>query len=95
MDRSFVQVIHWNIDHSFLMKICVYLGKPNEVLASAEHLLSPSGQTTETSIPTTHRAMVDIEEQVIQTESALQNEEEQRCTGREAMIDHRRCDLFI
>lgn len=36
--------------------------------------------------------MVDIDEQVIQTENALQNEEEQRCTGRETLIDYRRED---
>ncbi|CAF4658113.1 unnamed protein product [Rotaria sp. Silwood1] len=56
-------------------------GKPNEVLSSAENLLLSSNQSSQTSLATTHKSLVDIEEQVIQTETALQNEAEQRCTG--------------
>ncbi|CAF3572283.1 unnamed protein product [Rotaria sordida] len=56
-------------------------GKPNEVLSSAENLLLSSNQPSQTNITTTHKSTVDIEEQVIQTETVLQNEAEQRCIG--------------
>ncbi len=50
------------------------------MMSSAENLLISN---TQAGITTVHRSAVDIEEQVIQTENALQNEEEQRCTGKE------------
>ncbi|CAF3420107.1 unnamed protein product [Rotaria sp. Silwood1] len=69
-------------DHTLIGENGVTLsGKPNEVLSSAENLLLSSNQSSQTSLATTHKSLVDIEEQVIQTETALQNEAEQRCTG--------------
>ncbi|CAF3836416.1 unnamed protein product, partial [Rotaria magnacalcarata] len=60
----------------------VRAGKPNEVLTSAEGLLLSSNHSSQTGVAmTTHKSMIDIEEQVIQTETALENEAEQRCTG--------------
>ncbi|CAF0794203.1 unnamed protein product [Adineta ricciae] len=59
----------------------VQTGKPSEVLSSAENLLLSSIHSSQTSISTTQKSTVDIEEQVIQSETALQNEAEQRCTG--------------
>ena len=59
----------------------VSLGKPEEVLPSAEQFLSPTNHSSQTSIATTHKSTTEIEEQVIQTENALQTEAEQRCTG--------------
>ncbi|CAF3670190.1 unnamed protein product [Rotaria socialis] len=60
----------------------VRTGKPNEVLTSAEGLLLSSNHSSQTSVgTTTHKSMIDIEEQVIQAETALENEAEQRCTG--------------
>lgn len=56
-------------------------GKPDEVLSSAENLFFSSNQSLQTNITTAHKLNMEIEEQVIQTETALQNEEEQRCTG--------------
>ncbi|CAF1369283.1 unnamed protein product [Adineta steineri] len=56
-------------------------GKPNEILASTEYLLSSINQSSQPGIATTHKSTVEVEEQVIQTETALQNEAEQRCTG--------------
>ena len=85
MDRSFVQVWFTWEDCLLSRKSFDRLGKPSEVLASAEHLLSSSKQSSQASTATTHRSATDIEEQVIQTENALQNEEEQRCTGKEQM----------
>ena len=64
-------------------------------MASAEHLLSSSQQSSQTSIATIHRSTTDIDEQVIQTENALQNEEEQRCTGKEQIRESWRDDLSI
>jgi hypothetical protein len=58
-------------------------GKPNEVVSSAENLLLSKNQSSQTSIATTtSKSTIEIEEQVIQTENALQNEAEQRCTGK-------------
>ncbi|CAF1242551.1 unnamed protein product [Adineta steineri] len=56
-------------------------GKPNEILSSTEYLLSSINQSSQPGTATTHKSTVEIEEQVIQTETALQNEAEQRCTG--------------
>ncbi len=76
------------------MKWYDYKGKPNDVMLSAENLLLSSKQSSQTSIATTHRSTIDIEEQVIQTENALQNEEEQRCTGKENILDEKRYEVF-
>jgi len=65
-----------------LIKFVIFSGKPNEVLQSAENLLLSSNQSSQTSIATTQKSTIEIEEQVIQTENALQNEAEQRCTGK-------------
>lgn len=52
-------------------------------MSSAENLLSTNNQSSPMSNnSTTTTTTTEIEEQVIQTESALQNEAEQRCTGK-------------
>jgi hypothetical protein len=66
----------------FLMKFIMLSGKPDEVAASAENFLLSSIQSPQASTATTQKAAVEIEEQIIQTETALQNEAEQRCTGK-------------
>lgn len=60
----------------------MFKGKPQEVLSSAENLLLSSQQSSQTSIATTHKSTIELEEQLIGTENALQNEAEQRCTGK-------------
>ena len=67
----------------FIWNICFCKGKPSEVLSSAENLLLSSIHSSQTSISTAQKSTVDIEEQVIQSETALQNEAEQRCTGKD------------
>jgi hypothetical protein len=64
------------------MKFIMLSGKPDEVAASAENFLLSSIQSPQASTATTQKAAVEIEEQIIQTETALQNEAEQRCTGK-------------
>ncbi|UJR20680.1 hypothetical protein I4U23_023801 [Adineta vaga] len=59
----------------------IQTGKPSDILSSAENLLLSSLHSSQTSIATTHKSTQDLEEQVIQAETALQNEAEQRCTG--------------
>jgi lipopolysaccharide export system protein LptC len=66
----------------FLMKFIMLSGKPDEVAASAENFLLSSIQSPQASTATTQKAAIEIEEQIIQTETALQNEAEQRCTGK-------------
>lgn len=56
-------------------------GKPNEVLSAAESLLLSSNPLSPASMSTANKSTTDIEEPVILTESAVQNEAEQRCTG--------------
>ena len=56
-------------------------GKPDEVLASAELLLSPTNQSSQTSVATTHKSSVENEEHLVETENALQTDVEERCTG--------------
>jgi len=80
MDEYFEQVFDL-VSYVFVIESVISQGKPNEVLSSAENLLSLSNRSSQTSIATTHKSTTEIEEQVIQTETALQNEAEQRCTG--------------
>jgi hypothetical protein len=80
MDEYFEQVFDLFF-YVFVIEFVISQGKPNEVLSSAENLLSLSNRSSQTSIATTHKSTTEIEEQVIQTETALQNEAEQRCTG--------------
>jgi len=80
MDEYFEQVFNL-VFYVFVIEFVISQGKPNEVLSSAENLLSLSNRSSQTSIATTHKSTTEIEEQVIQTETALQNEAEQRCTG--------------
>jgi hypothetical protein len=65
-----------------LIEFVILSGKPNEVIASAKNLLSSVNHSTQSNIVTTPKSPIEIEEQVIQTETALQNEAEQRCTGK-------------
>lgn len=41
-----------------------------------------SKQSSQTNLATVNKSTNELEEQVIQAENALQNEEEQRCTGK-------------
>jgi hypothetical protein len=82
MEEFFEQVFYYFGFRFSLNEFVLLQGKPNDVLPSAERLLSSSNQSSQASVATTHKSSVEIEEQVIQTENALQTDAEQRCTGK-------------
>lgn len=86
MDTSFDRVrFHKDINHREVLSsnICrIRLGKPDEVLTSVEFLSSSINATDlTTTVSDSKKNSANAEDQIIETETALQTEPEERCSG--------------